>query len=218
MEHQKVLRILLFLNIFIILFTLAFKTGKKLEQNDERLKKTAEVARYMIHNINWATVVTFLSTKKLCVDSEFSKSVFGSIKSIADGTRNKSTGIPYFYLQKNEPMLENLRLDNRTALTVTIDQTKYCQKLGIDTVEPKCSRVILMGRTQKLNLTSEEFDFARSALKESHPHLEENFNEKFLIAKLVVENIKVVDGPGGLRNLPLDLYYKAEPIWKDDDP
>lgn len=224
MDNIKFLTILVLVNFFAILHIglkadskYILKASKEVElNNEERFKQTAEVARYMIHNIHWATTVTLQSTKKMCITKTTPKTIFGNIKSITDGYKNKSTGIPYFYLQKGENILKNIRKDNRTSLTVTVDQLGYCQKLGIDTVEPQCSRIILMGRTEKLNKKSAEFDLARIALKATHPHFKALSNTKYVIAKLNIENVVVVDGPGGLRNLPLDYYYSAKPIWKDN--
>lgn len=69
----------------------------------------------------------------------------------------------------NNFLFNLLQKDNRCAITVTLAETDYCQKDGLDPQDPRCARLILSGKIKRIKPGTIEEDFAKKALFTRHP-------------------------------------------------
>lgn len=71
---------------------------------------------------------------------------FGMAASFSDGTVTNSTGVPYFYLTKDDPVVKNMKLNAMSSLALSEAQSGYCKEHDWDPEEPLCSRVTVIGK------------------------------------------------------------------------
>ena len=91
-----------------------------------------------MHNYDWG----FIST----ISASFDGAPFGMATSFSDGTVTNSTGVPYFYLAKYDPVVKNIELNAMSSLALSEAQSDYCKEHDWDPESPLCSRVTLMGK------------------------------------------------------------------------
>ena len=70
---------------------------------------------------------------------------FGMAISFSDGTVSNSTGVPYFYLTKGDPVVRNIEANKMSSLALSEEQSGYCKAHNWDPESPLCSRVTLVG-------------------------------------------------------------------------
>lgn len=69
-----------------------------------------------------------------------------NVVSVADSkVGEKSTGDIYFYALKLDPLYWNIKHKNRITALFTNEQSLACSKLGLDPMQPTCSRVQITG-------------------------------------------------------------------------
>lgn len=71
---------------------------------------------------------------------------FGMAISFSDGTVTNSTGVPYFYVAKFDPIVKNIEANNLSTLALSEAQSDYCKVHKWDPEDPLCSRVTLIGK------------------------------------------------------------------------
>lgn len=170
-------------------------------------QKTARMARYVLHNAEWASVATISSRP------EIESYPFSNVFSVSDGaTTDTSSGVPYFYLSVLEMSVHDLQKDNRASMSVSLAQGKYCDANQLDPEDPRCAHVILTGRMQKVKPGSEEEAFAKQALFKRHPIMPDwPKDHEFFVAKMNMSSIIVLDFFGGAKTVALKDYFKAKP-------
>ncbi|KAL9980397.1 hypothetical protein ACROYT_G008985 [Oculina patagonica] len=98
----------------------------------------AKTARYIVHNSDWGSI----STISVSMDG----APFGMAASFSDGTVDNSTGVPYFYLAKYDPVMKNMESNALSSLSLSEAQSGYCKEHNWDPEEPLCSRVTVIGK------------------------------------------------------------------------
>lgn len=163
--------------------------------------KVIPMARYVIHNSDWASIAT-ISTLPAIEGFPFS-----NVKSIVDGSLANSTGIPYFYMSPLDFTARDLTKNSRATVLVSLEETRYCEKKQYDAEDPRCTRLMLSGKMKKIKEGSPEYTFAKAALFERHPSMA-NFpsDHNWFVAKLKIAQIAMVDWFGGAKYIPVRDY------------
>ena len=91
-----------------------------------------------MHNSDWGSISTISAT--------MDGAPFGMAASFSDGTVANSTGVPYFYLTKDDPVVRNMKLNAKSSLALSEAQSGYCKDHDWDPEEPLCSRVTVIGK------------------------------------------------------------------------
>jgi len=169
--------------------------------------KTARMARYVLHNADWASLATISSRP------EIASFPFSNVFSVSDGaTSATSSGVPYFYLSVLEMSVHDLQHDNRASMSVSLAQGQYCAANHLDPEDPRCAHVIFTGRMQKLKPGSDEEAFAKKALFKRHPEMPGwPKDHGWFLAKMNMSSIIVLDFFGGAKTVALKDYFKAKP-------
>ena len=91
-----------------------------------------------MHNSDWGSIST--------ISASMDGAPFGTVTSFSDGTVTDSTGVPYFYLAKVDPVVKNMELNAMSSLALSEAQSEYCKKHDWDPELPLCSRVTVIGK------------------------------------------------------------------------
>lgn len=161
----------------------------------------AKTARYIVHNSDWGSVST--------ISVSMTGVPFGVVESFSDGTVSNSTGVPYFYVAKFDPVVKNIEANKLSSLALSEAQNGYCKAHDWDPESPLCSRVTLIGKL--VHVSHEEEKFAQDALFSRHPAMKtwpKGHNWQTL--KLVITDVWLVDIFGGATMVPVEDYFKAE--------
>ncbi len=70
---------------------------------------------------------------------------------------------------------------------MTLAQGDYCKKNELDAQDPPCARLILSGRTVKIQNGTKESDFAKDALFARHPNMAD-YPDGIIFAKVIMMN------------------------------
>ncbi|OWR53395.1 protein CREG1 [Danaus plexippus] len=164
-------------------------------------KKLVAMARYVLHNCNWASIAT-ISTLPAIEGFPFS-----NVKSIVDGSLANSTGIPYFYMSPLDFTARDLSKDIRSTVLVSLEETRFCEFKKYDPEDPRCTRLMLSGLMKKVKENTPEYTFAKAALFERHPDMA-NFppDHNWFVAKMKIAQIAMVDWFGGAKYVPVKDY------------
>ena len=183
------------------------KFGLALENGPPPHWAKARMARYIVHNSDWAVFASLSSREP------FKGFPFASATSISDGyDLASSSGIPYIYKMSGELSVNDWKLDSRAAMTATLAQGDYCSMKHMDPQDPRCARVTLTGSIIKVKANSTEETFAKEALFTRHPSMEDwPKDHHFFIAKLKVENVLILDFFGGASQVNIEDYFSAKP-------
>lgn len=187
-------------------------------------------ARWMVHSLNWGVLSTISSR----LDGE-GAIPFGNVYSFVDGSCLNSTGIPYFYGTYMDQSFQDMGSSSNAALTlseaslssVCMDSTpgddnndavkrKACQigsKYG-DPENPVCARLTLTGKLMEVTDGVEkewalQSIFARHESMTAWPE-----DHEWIVAKLELSDIWLIDFFGGASILDLDAYYGANDFMK----
>ena len=198
------------------------------------LRDKEMTARWMVHSLNWGVLSTISS--RLTASTEGNMAIpFGNVYSFVDGTCQNSTGTPYFYGTYMDQSFQDSLSNTNAALTlseasissVCLDKTvsnapqtpeqqepfrrKACQvglKYG-DAENPVCARLTLTGKLVEVT-DAEEKEWARQAIFSRHESMKGwPQNHDWVVGKLVLSDIWLIDFFGGASILDLDAYYGA---------
>ncbi|KAL9259764.1 CREG1-like protein [Drosera capensis] len=134
---------------------------------------------------------------------------FGNVVSFSDGFPGNGSGIPYFYLTTLDPTAEYALKDQRSSLTVSEYALGTCGKK--DPENPSCAKMTLTGKLKLVMESSNEGEFARSALFSKHPEMKDWPEEhNFRFFKLDIEDIFLINWFGGQKPLTVDQYLNFE--------
>lgn len=195
-----------------------------LERPDVTAK--AKTARWMVHSLDWGVVST-ISTR---VEGEHSEPVpFGNVYSFVDGPCDKATGIPYLYGTYMDASFGDTKSNDYITLTLSesalasvcpneaIDSCMLGSQFG-DPENPVCARLTLTGKLVALEDDSEEFNFAKDAFFQRHPSMKAwPQGHGWVIAKIDIQDIWLIDYFGGATILDAPEYFAAEMTSTDDE-
>lgn len=184
------------------------------------LRNKEETARWMVHSLDWGVVSTISSR----LDDDAGPIPFGNIYSFVDGTCNNSTGIPYIYGtyldQSFKDSLEN------AAVSLTLSEASFASTCGGsnlknckinhglfgDPENPMCARLTLTGVLEVIDDDDdEELEMAKQAIFQRHASMEEwPSNHKWVVAKINLQDIWLIDYFGGASILTVDKYLGVD--------
>jgi hypothetical protein len=180
----------------------------------------------MVHSLDWGVLST-ISTR---LDGGASPIPFGNIYSFVDGTCKNSTGIPYMYGTFLDQSLIDSTANNMVSLTLTEaslssvcankDGLSACtlgSKYG-DPENPVCGRLTLTGSLIILDEKSDEHVFAKKSLFQRHTTMEGwPDNHNWVISKIDIQDIWLIDYFGGATILPKDDYFGVDVVKEKDE-
>lgn len=174
------------------------------------------LARWMVHSLDWG-VLTTISSRLPGVKP------FGNVYSFVDGQCSNSTGTPYFYGTYLDQSFQDIRENPSVSLTLSEASlpsvcggkaSKSCSITGSnlgDPENPVCARLTLTGTLEQVPFESEEYAMAQQAFFERHPQMEYwPQDHHWIIAKLEIADIWLINYFGGAKILPVDAYYGAK--------
>ena len=192
------------------------------------LWKKEQTARWMVHTLNWGVLSTISSRLP-------DAPPFGNVYSFIDGDCHNSTGTPYFFGTFMDQTFQDMQVNDRASFTLSeaglasvcgthslpacsiaaapvIKQTKSSHRVHIgDPESPICARLVLTGRLVQVSDDAQEFQTAQAALFHRHPQMAYwPADHDWVIAKLVIQDIWLIDYFGGASILNVDEYYKQK--------
>lgn len=176
--------------------TSALVTVAAAETLDLSSKSHAEMARWTMNHSSWGAVAT--------TSVRLNGVAFANPISMADAFGD---GTPYFYVST----LDETQIDlmSNPACTLTLSEASIdCQTQELDPEDPRCARLSVTG-TMK-NVSGTEADQAKAALFALHPPMKSwPSSHGWIVQKLDISNIWLLDGFGGAADLPVADYTKA---------
>ena len=114
--------------------------------------ETATRARWLVYHSIWAVVSTS-STRQPTAGR-----AWGNVRSIADGMKANSTGLPVLYLPTPDPTAKDVAADARVSLSFSEAALPALLTPGVgtpcagtDAEDPTCARITLIGSLKKLD-------------------------------------------------------------------
>lgn len=158
----------------------------------------AAVARWQVNQASWGVLAT--------TSLHLNGTAFGNPVSLADALGD---GTPYFYVSMLDASMQDLAVDPRVTLTLS-EASIDCQTLQYDPEDPRCVRLSLTGTM--VNTTGDEATKAKAALFSKHPSMKWwPSDHSWLVTKLSIEHIWIIDYFGGATDLSIADYTKATP-------
>jgi Pyridoxamine 5'-phosphate oxidase len=187
------------------------------------LRDKEATARWMVHSLDWGVLSTISSR----FTDQTAAVPFGNIYSFVDGTCDNSTGIPYIYGTYMDQSFQDSLLN--TAVSFTLSEASLasvcggsnlpsCKIHGFgDPENPPCARLTLTGVLSVVLVgdsdddEDNEFYFAQKALFQRHSSME-NWprNHKWIIAKIEIQDIWLIDYFGGASILDVEKYRSVD--------
>lgn len=162
-----------------------------------------QMARYLAHYADWGAVAA--------ISPEFNLIPFATVQSFADGTMKNSTGTPYFYISVMSDTYKNIQHNNSISLTISLAQSDYCSKKGLDPEEPPCARLTLFGKMEPVKDPAEE-KLAQEYLFTRHPVMSTwPKGHGWIFHALRITHVCVLDYYGGATLVPVSDYFAANP-------
>jgi hypothetical protein len=179
------------------------------------LKNKEETARWMVHSLDWGVMST-ISTR---LKGE-APIPFGNPYSFVDGPCDGSTGIPYVYGTYMDQTFKDT-VDN-AAVSLTLSEASLASVCGGsnlkgcliggygDPENPLCARLVLTG-TFLIVPPGDELDTAKEALFARHTSMKQwPVGHEWLVAKLEIQDIWLIDFFGGASILNVDDYLAVD--------
>ncbi|XP_066517056.1 protein CREG1 [Hoplias malabaricus] len=167
-------------------------------------EEVARMARFVVNRCDWASMAT-ISTHDPVKGQPFSNAF-----SISDGAPGNGTGTPYMYLTHLEISVQDLQVNPKASMSVSLAQTPFCKHHGYDPQSPLCAHIILSGFVQEVNGT--EAAIAEKALFSRHPEMIDwPVDHNWFFAKMNITQVWVLDYFGGVKIVSPEDYYKATP-------
>ncbi|GAB2276588.1 hypothetical protein Dimus_011304 [Dionaea muscipula] len=171
--------------------------GRLLSVRKPNHKDAAAFARWLASENSWGILST--------ISSDLGGAPFGNVVSFSDGFPGKGSGFPYFYLTTLDPTAKYALKDHRSSLTISEYPLGTCGKK--DPENPSCAKMTLTGKLTLVDGSSKEAEFARSALFSKHPEMKDwPEDHNFLVFKLDIEDIFLINWYGGPKPLTVDEY------------
>jgi hypothetical protein len=162
----------------------------------------AATARWMAHELSWGA----FGTISLHLDG----APFVQSKSFVDGTIANSTGTIYMFDSTLDASTQDALANPSVSFALTEAQIPgHCNEKVRDPESPVCARVVFSGDYTPVNVGTEEDTWARQALYERHPTMEQ-WPHDFAVYKLALKKIWVIDIYGGASDVDIEKYYAAK--------
>ena len=136
---------------------------------------------------------------------------FSNVMSFSDGISPKTaTGIPYMYFTDMEMSVHDINCKNEMSLSMTLAQGDYCNRKGLDPMDPPCPRLILTGTAERIPKNTTEYFFAKTALFTRHPNMiDYPDGHKFYFTKMNVKHVCLLAAFGGATHIDVNDYFNA---------
>ncbi|CAD7090408.1 unnamed protein product [Hermetia illucens] len=160
----------------------------------------AHIARKLVHAANWTVLGTIAPIP------EIKGFPMVNLVPMSDGPPNgRSSGYIYFHLSKSNIVVESIQARNNVTALITPNDDLGCVKPGRTQT---CYNAMISGCTILLRPRTNEFALGLRAYLSRHPKMAISLLEDdFLLYKLVVEKVFVVDSYGTPNLVPLQDYY-----------
>ncbi|XP_022909089.1 protein CREG1 [Onthophagus taurus] len=193
-----------FFSVVFVLILCLFGTNAKLFDPPDH-DKIAAMARYIMKNSDWVSLAT-ISTQKNIVGFPFV-----TLKSISDGTRSNSTGVPYLYMTDMDLSGQDILKDNRVTIMCSLAEGNYCERNDYDPQDPRCAKLMITGRMIKPKSGSDDYNFGLESLTYKHPAIKYwPTDHGFYVAKIDIDQIGVLDFFGGIKYITPEEYFKVD--------
>lgn len=164
--------------------------------------QAALVARYVVNQADWAAVAT------ISVRKDVETFPVANLISISDGPTGNGTGIPYMYLTPLDFTAQDLAMDHRATLLVSLAEGNYCKDKNWDPMDPRCARVMLSGKIVAVKNNTTEHETAKQLFFGRHPKLENMpADHGFFFAKLNIFAIALLNNFGGPKYISTEDYF-----------
>jgi Pyridoxamine 5'-phosphate oxidase len=181
------------------------------------LRNKEQTARWMVHSIDWGVLST-ISTR---FQDQPGVLPFGNIYSFVDGPCDNATGIPYIYGTYMDQSFQDSRSNAAVSLTLSeASMASVCGGYNLasckihdygDPENPVCARLTLTGQLMVLEEDSDEYGLAQQALFQRHFSMKDwPHNHNWVVAKIEVQDIWLIDYFGGASNLDVHQYFSVE--------
>lgn len=166
----------------------------------------AKTARWMVHSIDYGVLSTLSSDG----------APFGNVYSFVDGPCNDSTGTPYFFGTYMDQSFQDTLENPTISLTLTeasLPGEPQCyltdSSIG-DAENPVCARLTLTGQFSVIDTDSHEYVAIKQAFLERHPQMKYwPADHHWIVAKMEIQKLWLIDFFGGATILTVDEYYAA---------
>lgn len=193
--------------------------------------KKAETARWMVHSIDWGVLTTLSSRLP-------PGTPFGNVYSFVDGSCANATGTPYFYGTYMDQSLQDMVQNPAASLTLTeaslvsscsgTDKNivKACSISHSDShvgdpENPVCARLTISGTLLQVDAGTSEYETMQAAFFQRHPQMQLwPTDHKWVIFKLIVQDVWLIDYFGGAAVLTPEQYFGAQlsaPVANDNN-
>jgi hypothetical protein len=185
------------------------------------------LARWMVHTLDWGVLTTISSRLSKAGDTATTAMPFGNVYSFVDGpcdsnATSLSIGTPYFYGTYMDQSLIDMKHNPSASLTLseagvvsvcgaeTMEACQLLQKNSGDPENPVCARLTLSGVLVEVDAATAEFKTMQAAFFERHTQMQYwPVHHNWVILKLVIQDIWLIDYFGGASILDVDEYHAA---------
>lgn len=170
-------------------------------------------ARWIAHHSKWSTIATVSSS-----------SVFGNIRSIADGIDlSASTGRPHFYLPDDDALTVNMKA-NDNQIVISLSEASLAQRVGDDDGRPcggqelpLCAQLALYGKAVPIQFDRE----LANQFKHTHPlaswMAEGGSHMSGSYYTIEISKIVILDYFGGFHEVGVEDYLNTNLSVMDSD-
>lgn len=186
------------------------------------------LARWMVHTLDWGVLTTINSRLSTKQDTATTAMPFGNVYSFVDGPCDSnatiSVGTPYFYGTYMDQSLQDMKRNPSASLTLSeasvasvcgAEALEACRILRVatnsgDPENPVCARLTLSGMLVEVDAQTAEFKEMQAAFFERHTQMQDwPVHHNWVILKLVIQDIWLIDYFGGASILDVDEYHAA---------
>jgi hypothetical protein len=185
------------------------------------------LARWMVHTLDWGVLTTINSRLSKTGDTATTAMPFGNVYSFVDGpcdsnATSLSKGTPYFYGTYMDQSLIDMKHNPSASLTLSeasvasvcgAEAMEACQILATNSGDPEnpvCARLTLSGVLVEVDAATAEFKTLQAAFFERHTQMQSwPVHHNWVILKLVIQDIWLIDYFGGASILDVDEYHAA---------
>jgi hypothetical protein len=180
------------------------------------------LARLMVHTLDWGVLTTLTSRLSKEGDSVTTAMPFGNVYSFVAGPckSNATTGTPYLYATYLDQSLQDMKRNPSASLTLSeasvasvcgaeaLEARKLLSDNSGDPENPVCARLTLSGVLVEGDPA--EFKEVQAAFFEGHTQMQVwPVHHNWVILKLVIQDIWLIDYFGGASILDVDDYHSA---------
>ncbi|XP_031624507.1 uncharacterized protein LOC116341532 isoform X1 [Contarinia nasturtii] len=168
------------------------------------VNKYAKLAREIVHKSNTSMLGTIAVQKPLkgypMID----------LIQVADSKWNEtSTGFVNFYLQKSDPIYENIKKKKEVSASFSNETTQFNNETS--QMETVGYRVLVTGYVVQIPADTMMFNDTNDAILDRHPDAAPVLSRlNTILVRLEIDQVCVIDDVSGPFCLPADSYYNAD--------